>query len=476
VRILNWNIQQFGPTKVAVPGMVPALGRVIAGTQADVVIITEVSNGTALVNMAALAGAANAAAGGALYTAWATSYETGGERYGVIIRDIDTVRPIIVAVGPTGEAEDPLTNMELNRFTTWPNTFAALGVAGALPAPPDLPLVDVFASTPPVGRKRKRFAGGSLADGAGYALGNGFRLPSLIMLSVLNGAGGPPHLIPVLVCHLGAVRGGANALARGQIAQYKDTGIAQRFSTGRYIDLDGAPVAVRELVITGDFNVDFQQNVAGAPGIAGANHAAYDHLTPTQTGGVSGVPPALPGALVPPPAVLPFPMPLGGWPDGPISNTIPDLALRTAITTRGTMLNVPVAPGAAAVPPYAAPTCFDNFFYGGAQLAGAAVGGVAGVGVVAAAPGIAGETGVIVNPALTVVRAPAAPPAANLAPVWADHLLPVVVPPGLKRQWALWAPSLNPAFMGGPITNEARLVGARFLSDHLPTVLQANLP
>jgi hypothetical protein len=468
VRILNWNIQQFGPTKVAVPGMLAALGRVIAGAQADAVIITEVSAGTALVNMAALAGAANAVAGGALYTAWATSFATGGECYGVIIRDIDTVRPIVVAAGPNGDSWNALTNLERNRFTTWPGTFAALPVAGALPAAPQLPLVDVFASTPPVGRRRRFFPGATLANG-GYALGRGFRLPCLIMLSVLNGAGGPPHLIPVLVCHLGAVRGGANVLARGQIAQYKDTDIAQRFNSGEYIDLDGAAVGVQELVITGDFNVNFLQNTAGG-GLAGANHAAYVRLTPTQTGGVSGMPAALPGVLGAAPAV-PFPMPAGGWPDGPVANVIPDLALRTAITTRGTMLCFPVAPGGPAVPPYVAPTCFDNFFYGGAQLAAA--------GVVAAAPGVPAETGGIAITALDVVRVPAAPPAVDLGPVWTAYnglpLLPVGIPP-LKRQWAIASPSLNPAFMGGPITNEARLVGGRFLSDHLPTGLQANLP
>ena len=355
--------------------------------------------------------------------------------------------------------------MRRNQFTTWPNTFAALPVAGALPAAPRMPLVDVFASTPPVGRKRKRFAGGSLANG-GYALGDGFRLPSLMMMSVRAAAqGAAPHLIPILVCHLGAVRGGANPLARGQIAQYKDTDIAQRFNAGGYIDLDGAAQAVQELVVTGDFNVDFLQNTPGS-----ADNAALTHLTPTQAGGTSLAPAAQPGAPGLPPPPVPFAMPLGGWPDGPISTQIANLALRTAATTRGTMLLVPVAPGGAAVPPYAG-ACFDNFFYGGVLLAGQ--------GIMQLAPGLVNETCVIADVPGSVVRAPAAPPAPNVGPLWTHYNGLPPLPTGAlpqKRQWAIWAPSLDPVFGGGAITNEARLVGARLLSDHLPTLVEANLP
>ena len=467
VRILNWNIQQLGPTKVGVPGMLSALGRVIAGTNADVAIITEISAGTAVGTIVGLAAAANAeAGGGALYTARLLSHSTGGECYGVIIRDINVVRPVVVSTGPIGDDAAPLGNLEENSFATWPNTFAAAGaIAPPYPLPPPrLPLIDVFASTPPVGRKRSRFAGRTLTNG-GYSLGRGFRMPCLVMVAV-NSPALATYLIPIMVCHLGAVRGGSNALARGQIAQYKDTDIAQRFNAGGYIDLDGAAVQIQELVITGDFNVDFLRNAAVGTKLQTGNRAALNHLTPTQAGGSSAGPAALPGVPGGVPMV-PFVAPPAGWPPGPVTTDNPDLALRTAITNRGTMLRFPQAPGVAAVPPYDG-ACFDNFFYGGTQLAG---------GTVQAAPGVPAETGVIPSVPTAVVRVPAAV-GPNVGPLWTHYnglpLLPVGTPP-LKRQWAMWAPNLNPEAMAA-LTGEDRLVGGRFISDHLPTYIQANLP
>ncbi len=80
-----------------------------------------------------IGGAAGPALGGNRtdYTAWLMSYPSGGECYGVLIRDLNAVRPIVVNGGPTGDdgqgPNDPynaaLTNLDRNDFMTWPATF-----------------------------------------------------------------------------------------------------------------------------------------------------------------------------------------------------------------------------------------------------------------------------------------------------------------------------------------------------------------
>lgn len=488
IRIVNWNIEKLSANKVAIGGAGPgglgtAMGRVIQASQADAAIILEVSSVTAIAAMTAVSEAAKAAsvaAGGNVndYSGWLLSYDTGGECYGVLIKNLNVVRPIVVTAGPTGAGGYPpneaLDNLDRNTFGTWPGTFAALPNAyPGMPAPaarPRLPLTDVYASNAPVGRKRAYFSGRTLTSG-GYALGRGFRLPCLAMFHALGAA---QYLIPVLTCHLGAVRGGANTLARGQIQQYKDTSIAQKFAGGGYIALDGAAVRVQELAITGDFNVDFLQN-QNPPGtrMQTDNRAALNGITPTVAGGGSALPAALPGAAGPVPAV-PFPEPVGGWPPGPIHTAIPNLTLKAAGTTTATMLvqyqPAPPPPAPPPPPPPYARALFDFFCYGGTQLSpnGQLLNGI--------------DAQEVDNvPALVVNGPPGA--GVNVGGAWAHY---VAVPPRMihgvavpqkKAVWAAAAANLDPAAVGPPeMTAVDRLVGAQFISDHLPTVLQVNLP
>jgi hypothetical protein len=482
IRIVNWNIEKLSANKVAIGGagaggLGTAMGRVIHACEADVAIILEVSSGTAIAAMTAVSAAANAAsvaAGGNAndYSGWLLSYDTGGECYGVLIKNLNLVRPIVVATGPSGAGGYPpneaLDNLDRNTFGTWPGTFGVMANAyPGMPAPgarPRLPLTDVYSSNAPVGRKRRYFSGRTLASG-GYALGRGFRLPCLVMLHVLGAA---QYLIPVLTCHLGAVRGGANTLARGQIQQYKDTSIAQKFAGGGYIALNGAAARVQELAITGDFNVDFLQN-QNPPGTAmqTANRAALNGITPTAAGGGSALPGALPGAAGPIPAVVPFPEPLGGWPAGPIHTIIPNLTLKAAGTTTPTMLVQYQPP---AVPPPYAKALFDYFCYGGTQLSpnGQLLNGI--------------DAQQVGNVPEAVVNGPAGA-GVNVAGAWAHYaalpprMIHGVAVPHKKTVWAAAAANLNPAAAGPPaMTTIDRLVGAQFISDHLPTVLQVNLP
>ena len=480
IRIVNWNIEQLSGNKVGIAGMATNIGKIIANTNADIAIILEVRSATAIAAMTAVSAAANAASvviGGAAndYTGWLISYATGNECYGVLIKNLNVIRPIHVAGGPTGANTDDganaaLSNLDANQFSTWPGPFIGAGAvadayAGGLPAAaarPNLPLIDLFSRTRPTGRKRRRFAGRTLAAG-GYALGIGFRMPCLAMFEILDGAGAATYLIPVLTCHLGAVRGGANHLARAQVEQYKETDISQKFQNGGYIDLNNAPEAIQELIITGDFNLDFlNQTPPVAPDFVSAlNRAAYNTITPTSTNGGSAAPAATPGAPALPAPGVPFVPPAVGWPQGPICDTIPDQALKTANTTVGTILHHYVAGVVPANIAALRGAAFDNLFFGGVQLS---------ANYQVLTPGPPADACETYDIPTQITQAPVAAATLDVQGAYLHHLVA-----GTRNAAA--APNL---FVGigpmPPLTTNDRLIGARFISDHLPNLIQVNLP
>lgn len=497
IRMMNWNIEKFSGAKAGIPGMVNNIARVIFDSQADIVLILELTSGTGPAALALVSAAVNALAGGNNYTGWFISNPTGGDIYGVLIRDLNAVRPIQIVPGvgaPTGTQADPLNNLDLNNFTTWPGPFIGGGaVANAYPvaAPamrPRMLLTDVYASPQRArhAKKKRRFAGRSLADG-GYAMGMGFRMPCLAIFEILDGAGNATYVVPILMCHLGAVRGGANPLARGQIKQYKETHIAQKFQNppalampfDSYIQLNNAAESIQELVITGDFNVNFRQQAPPRPANAlrTGNRSALNRLTPTSFQGGSGGPAALPGAAGPVPMV-PF---VGvGNPDGPDYTTIPNLALKAAVTEQGTIYityTIGVVPANVAALRGA---CFDNFFFGGTQLSAT---------FQTLTPGPPADACQVIDLAAQIVQAGGG--GAGALDVSAIHgsysadmawhianamALGLPVPPPPHYHYAYLAPNLAAGAAAAVLTTNDRLIGARFISDHLPTVVQFNLP
>ncbi len=363
--------------------MMDRLGQVIAMTEADVAIILEVAEATYQTTMSALSSAAGSWARATdvaygrnpnpnYYRTWLASYASGHERYGVLIRDLNSVRPIGVFWGPSGAADPdvpndaPLTNLDRNIFSTYGGSFERSHDAyagGFLGPAPSLPLMDVFASGSSDSGPRipGRFAGPS-------GPGTGYRKPGLLMLRA-KGANGS-YLIPVVMNHMAAVRGGKNQLGGGQIAQLKDLHVSQKFQGGgtrygTYIRLDGEDVPIQELVITGDFNVDFLQNLTNGDYFEKQNREWLNFVTPTEQEGGSRTPPAMPAHPGPPPEALGLPHlpdPGPNFPDPPPRNNILPLTLRAGVTAFGTMLKKNTGP-----PPFTT-VCFDNFFYGGAQL------------------------------------------------------------------------------------------------------------
>jgi hypothetical protein len=496
IRVMNWNIERLSVWKTGIAGMAANFGKIIVQSQADIVILLEVTAGTGIAAMTAISNAANAASvafGGNVndYTGWLLSYSSGGECYGVLIKNLNQVRPVrvITRVGfPTGTDFDPLVNLDETRFATWPAPFLGPGaVVNAYPAPalamrPSIPLIDVYSSPPRprAVRQRGRFAGRRLDQG-GYALGRGFRMPCLAMFEILNNAGTATYVVPILTCHLGAVRGGTNRLARGQIRQYKDIHISQKFQNpvgllmpyGGYIDLNNAARPIQELIITGDFNVDFLQQAppAAANALRTGNRAAWNTVTPTTTNGGSAAPPAaLPGppfpyAAMPPHAALPAPVApffVFAGPPGPDFTTINDQTLKTANTTQGTILidyNAlgPVPPNVAALRGAA----FDNFFFGGTQLSAT---------YQALTPLVADAAAVHDVPSLIVQPGAVLPGNLEVSGAWTYHMIPPIT------RNAPAAPNLGPAAPLAALTTNDRLIGSRFISDHLPVIVQFNLP
>ena len=475
MRVMNWNIEQLSNAKLNIPGMATAIARTVVAANVDILIVLEVKMTMVHNAMQTLSAALNfeEGAGANPWTGYFLSRQTGGEFYCIFIRDLDLVRPVApqAGIGPTGQSNDPLRDLKRNVFRIWPSANFGVTAYPVGVGKPWIPLCDFWARRPNQRGGGLLNFGGQQLGGAGYALGRGFRMPALALFWVHTLAGND-YLLPFVVCHYGAVRGRRqrNILAQSQVFQLMYLHIARLFTSdafgagvGGYLDVLNAAgghraVRVQELCFTGDFNLDFLQNANGGTYQQLMNRNAYDGLTPTVQNGGSAAPAALPGAPGPPP-VLPWGPP---WPQAPSTDAINQQRLKAAVTTQGTMqrqwpLAIP-PPGAPPPAPYA-DAAFDNFFYGGTQLSGAAV---------LAAP----DAGQARNVPASITQA--APPGAgliNVAPVAAHYTLA-----GTKN--AVNAPSLQTAGlpMFAPLIPDDRLIGSRLVSDHLPVVLQFALP
>jgi hypothetical protein len=478
IRVMNWNIEQLSWNKIQIAGMATAIAEVVVAANVDILVVVEVKLTKAVAIMTNLTAAITLQAAGPAYY-WLLSMGTGGERYGFVIRDVNTIRPLQFVANPNapaptdGTSNHPFTDLRDQVWTTWPLAFPAPAPAPLPAPPPRMGLIDAFA-TPSVARTVKRINfGGQRIGAGGYSLGRGYRMPCLALFMVQGPAA--VTLVPIVVCHYAAVRSGRNVLGQQQIAQLNLLNIAQLFSfydlsvvplpapVRGYLDVDNAANTVTNIIYTGDFNVDFLQNQAGGTFLANLNHDALLSLTPTQQqGGSAPPPPATAGAV--PVGMVPA-IPFVAFLAAPVVTNIPSQTLRAACTTQGTILNK--LPTAMPAPPPATTlllrgAAFDNFFYGGAEPNAAVVN--SGTGAVDA-----GE----------IIDVPA-----NLQQPGAGGGLPNLSVAALQAHYALagtkkgaLAPNLAGAFGVAPaLTNNDRWIGARLISDHLPAILQFACP
>jgi hypothetical protein len=460
IRIMNWNVEKLSRDKINTGNMAAALTEVIVRQRVDILFIAElaISDSDYILHilMATLNQRAVALGFGQPndYTTAVMSSETGKERYGFILKDPAVTDPIFTA------AIFPIKDMTTESFQSMSRLGLAAGTAAApVILPHEFPLLSLHASpAPPLDRGRAEVPWPGLPPSqGGFSQGRGFRRLSLCMFRLPTSATTP--VIAIVPCHYGA----DESIASAQVKMLRYLHISQIYGNinGSHIDLDGAAVRVEDLIFTGDFNLDFLRNPQD-----GRIARAYGTLTRQRAGDGTG---ATAAAAAPPAGVPAAALPLPTTSALP-TNQINDLVLRAAVTNVGTILH-PFSPPPAAAPPDLAAlrsACLDNFFFGGTHL----------------------------EPSFQMLPPPGHMPAvAN-----ADCGLVVDVPAMIKRMGDLTTVGFHVAAIAATLlpdtknvhhaaelrvfhvagaadlTAGERLIGARLLSDHLPVVVQLNIP
>ncbi|MCW3054704.1 MAG: hypothetical protein JWN14_3874 [Chthonomonadales bacterium] len=486
IRIMNWNIEKLSWKKIQINGMANAIARVVVGSNIDILVIVEVQLIDLDLIMQTLTDEINLLQP-LPRSYWLTSKTTGGEHYGFIIRNIATIRPLQFATNGNAPLEDqsngtanlPFTNLHALNWTTWPVAFPALVPPPHMAPPrPEVGLTNTFVSPPhqrPSKIRKTGFAGQDISNG-GFSQGRGYRMPCLAIF-VVEGLAGALTYLPIVVCHYASVRGGRNFLAQQQVKQLNQLHIAQLFSFDYgnagvgmecgYLAIDAAAVPVTNLIFTGDFNIDFLENDMHGDNVAQTNREALDALTPTEAGEGSEDPDAAAGAALPVPVV-----PFNAWPAAPEAADINIQALRAACTSDGTILKsmpdlIPppaLHPATFPLPPPANiyGGAIDNFFYGGAE---------ANTAVVNFGLGNHDSGEIIDVPALIEqMGAGGAPPNIAINALQAHYANKVV-------KCAAQAPNLSGAAgVAAALTASDRWIGARLVSDHVPSVLEIICP
>jgi len=485
IRVMLWNIEKLSWNKIQINGMSRALARIIVANNCDLVILLELTQNSGTQIMTALRNAlllADPVRNNWFNYVWMQSQECGGERYGFIVRDLSLIRPVEYVTNPNapapaggfyGTQQTPLVNLKYVRWTTWPAAFPAGPGAGPPALRPLVGLTSPFFDPPYMRQAAKRqkvaFAGQAAKNG-GYALGRGSRMPCLTMFAIQGAAA--LYYVPLVCCHYAAVRSGRNFLGQQQLNQIQLLHICQMFSSPDpnaagasvcdYLDIDGAARPVENLLLTGDWNVDFLNNDANGNHLQQTNRRSLDALTPTEEGGGSVLPAAaagnVPAGAAP---VVPFTAPFAPPVD---YDDIEPQNLRASATTEGTMYPKwqTTNPNPPAVPRGAA---FDYFLYGGARPNTAIINH--GVGQI--------DSGDVRNFSANIAKWPAMPPfpaapALNLGPIALYYL-------GRNVRRANHAPRLWAVpGAGGALRTQDRWIGARMVSDHLPEVLEFVCP
>jgi hypothetical protein len=505
IRVMLWNIRKFSGTKTNIPGMTAALSAIIRGANPDIVVIVEPTSVGGIPGLVALRAQLQGDDNNVNHWAVSTSYETGGECYAFLCRNLGLVRPLLATEDPAaatpepGTAADPLRNVEKMQFTTWPanwpTAYAPLAPLGPWPRQPLVNLFyrDVLARP----AKRRKMSSGQPQQFGGYAQGRGARMPCMAIFHI-HTPGAPPndYYLPIVVCHYWANRSAdqSNAGALDQIKEARLLHIAQKFAyrdlqtmtprTCGYLDINGAAVPIQELMFTGDWNVDFLRNDPAGPFLSQKNHNAFQVVTPILQHGGSVIPaPLAPGAVQGPVPPGPAPaVPFQQFARPPVVNSIPNQNLTSAVTIQGTILLEQTPPAAfqANQAKVAAPgattrtlreLAFDLTFFAGTRLDTAAMLTPAG-----AIPAMPADAGLVVDVPANLAGVPV--PAGGLPPpqfevsLIQNHYANLA--PGAPVHHANLAPNLSAA--GAVLGLQDRWIGANLISDHVPTVVQFVCP
>lgn len=241
IRLMTWNIEKLGRTKIQFEDILRAIGEVVAMMDVDVLIVQEINTTqdmhasvVAAILTDELARAHDNQAqppvvqGTGPFRSWVLSPNTEFEFYGFFFRDTGVVAPVTA----TGPAPTPVTVRDLTtvQFTTQ---------NGAAPVAGHFPLLE-----PDLARANQHHV----------AQWMGARRPCFALLDVV-GAQAANRYLGVLNCHLKP----HPVLAPGQINVLPAMSVLNGVATGAplALNVDGAQQTVGQAMVAGDFNVHY---------------------------------------------------------------------------------------------------------------------------------------------------------------------------------------------------------------------------
>jgi hypothetical protein len=493
LRIMNWNIEKLGKGRAGaidpneLSTLVNLLARVIHRADVDIAVIVEIQTVSGNEVLQCLTRALNTVAGTTKYSCFmsepsgigqakqkqqggARPKHVAGERYGFIIKDLDEVRPLAlkqVAGAPDiGTRTDPIRNLNEQRliggvnvdviqFETVPGTFSAHPVAyelGVWPAA-RIPVVDLYVN--PLTKSINDPPGGDRDAGAGTAGTQSqciptLRLPCLAMFRIKSDAG---PIVALLVDHF---KSGQMALTKAQIRRLKALHVAQKLAApvdahhNAGVLVDHGIEDIENLIVLGDFNLDLLRASAGGSDVLSkaygtiTNRAGHSG-TATTTRGAGG------GRITP-------------HADPPASDAVCSLELNAAVTTSGTIMHPLMNSGTSGWSDAAQAlegkkgsplssfmsACYDNFFFRGDALGTVSFLNGSDAGEVMAIPLWVGTAGfeffqLAHERALRGCDDPCSPVVYQLA-------------------------------KSSDLDDLGRLAAARWLSDHLPVIVEFDVP
>lgn len=248
LKIMNWNIQNFGESKTEKASVLDMIAGIVVGNQIDIFIVLELNTanaGTVTETLTTLAQILNdRAGGGTLYTTIILSPGTGVEFYGFIVRDTAAVQPVTL----TGGSLSPEADLGARTFTVrnGASTVTNLGTGSDY-----FPLI-VPAYVMPNQHNPAQWPGP--------------RKPCMALFKITF-PGNNPQYVPIIAAHtrpglMGQSPAWQIATVPFTYAVYRS---AQRANpapppavVGPDLTLDvGGPRAVGNVIVTGDFNVDY---------------------------------------------------------------------------------------------------------------------------------------------------------------------------------------------------------------------------
>lgn len=126
IRIMNWNIEQFGTLKACMPDIMRAIAKIVVKNKIDIVCIVEVKTtkfATAAQHLQTLSAAINQQAKlsrqpATYYKTYALSQGTGLEHYGFIIKDVGAIQPVTLPASMVWVGPEPNHVLEKQNFIT----------------------------------------------------------------------------------------------------------------------------------------------------------------------------------------------------------------------------------------------------------------------------------------------------------------------------------------------------------------------